>query len=75
MNSNQLAPNKTGLLAGNTHSSQVRPDVTRDTRITLFLMGELVAALHANDPDAFKGLLSEGMQDLGLTEVEELLLD
>lgn len=49
--------------------------MTRDTRITLFLMGELVAALHANDPDAFKGLLSEGMQELGLTEVEELLLD
>jgi len=26
--------------------------MTRDTRITLFLMGELVAALRANDPDA-----------------------
>ena len=38
-------------------------------------MGELVAALRANDPDAFRGLLSEGMQELGVTEVEELLLD
>ena len=28
--------------------------MTRDTRIALFLMGELVAALHANDPDLFK---------------------
>ena len=49
--------------------------MTRDTRIALFLIGELVAALRANDPDAFRGLLSEGMQELGVTEVEELLLD
>ena len=27
-----------------------------DTRIALFLMGELVAALRANDSDAFRGL-------------------
>ena len=37
-------------------------------------MGELVAALRANDPDAFRGLLSEGIQELGVTEVEEMLL-
>ena len=49
--------------------------MTQDTRIALFLMGELVAALRANDPDAFRGLLSEWMQELGVTEVEELLLD
>ena len=49
--------------------------MTRDTRIALFLMGELVAALRANDPDAFRGLLSERMHELGVTEVEELLLD
>ena len=49
--------------------------MTRDTRIALFLMGELVAALRANDPESFRGLLSEGMQELGVTEVEELLLD
>ena len=49
--------------------------MTRDTRIALFLMGELVAALSANEPDAFRGLLSEGMQELGVTQVEELLLD
>ena len=49
--------------------------MTRDTRIALFLMGELVADLRANDPDTFRGLLSEGMQELGVTEVEELLLD
>ena len=28
--------------------------MTSDTRIALFLMGELVAALRANDPDLFK---------------------
>ena len=49
--------------------------MSRDTRIALFLMGELVAALRANDPDAFRGLLTEGIQELGVTEVEELLLD
>ena len=49
--------------------------MTQDARIALLLMGELVAALRANDPDAFRGLLTEGIQELGLTEVEELLLD
>ena len=49
--------------------------MTHDTRIALFLMGELVAALRANYSDAFRGLLSEGIQELGVTEVEELLLD
>ncbi|QNJ03901.1 hypothetical protein [Synechococcus sp. PROS-U-1] len=48
--------------------------MTRDNRIALFLMEELVAALRVNDPDAFRGLLSEGIQKLGVTEVEEMLL-
>ena len=60
--------------AGNTQSSHDWP-MTRDTGIGLFLMGELIAAQRANDPDAFRGLLSEGIQELGVTEVEELLLD
>ena len=47
----------------------------QDARIALFLMGELIYALRANDPDAFRGSLAEGMQELGVTEVEELLLD
>ena len=47
----------------------------RHTRFALFLPGELAAALRAKDPDAFRGLLSEEMQELGVTEVEELLLD
>lgn len=34
----------------------------------------MVAALLANDPDAFRDFLSEGIQEHGLTEVEELLL-
>ena len=49
--------------------------MTHDTRIALFLLGMLVAALRAKDPDAFRGLPSEGMQELGVTEVEELSLD
>ena len=38
-------------------------------------MGELFAALRANDTDVFRGLLSEGIREIGVTEVEELLLD
>ena len=34
-------------------------------------MGELVAALRVNDPDVFQGLLFEGIQELGVKEVEE----
>ena len=47
----------------------------QDTRIALFLMGELVAALRANDPDLFKRWLYGGIQDLGEPAVTELLLD
>ena len=57
--------------AGNSQSSHDRR-MTRDTRMALFLMGELVAALRANAPDVFRGFLSEGIQELGVTEVEEL---
>ena len=46
-----------------------------DTSIALFLMGELVAALRANDPDLFKHWLYGGIEDLGEPVVEELLLD
>ena len=49
--------------------------MTQHTRIALFLMGELVAALRANDSDLFKRWLSGGVQDLGEPVVEELLLD
>ena len=44
----------------------------QNIRIALFLMGELVAALHANDPDTFKCWRSGGVQDLGKPMVEEL---
>ena len=47
----------------------------QDTRIALFLMGELVAALRANDPDLFKRWLYGGIQDLGEPAVIELVLD
>ena len=49
--------------------------MTHDTRIALFLMGELVGALRANDPDLFKRWLSGGVQDPGEPVVEELLVD
>ena len=49
--------------------------MNRDTRIALFLMEELVEALRGNEPDAFRALLSERIQELGVTEVEELLLE
>ena len=48
--------------------------MTRNTHIALFLMGELFAALRANDPDLFKRWPSGGIQDLGEPVVEELLL-
>ena len=49
--------------------------MARDTRIALFLMGELIASLRANNSDAFRELLSEGIEEFGVTSVEELLLD
>ena len=49
--------------------------MTRDTRIALFLMGELVVALRADDPELFKRCLHGGIQDLGEPAVTEMLLD
>ena len=49
--------------------------MTQETRIALFLMGELVAALRANDPDLFKRWLYGGIEDLGEPAVTELLLN
>ena len=49
--------------------------MTQDTRIALFLMGELVAALRTNDPDLFKRWLYAGIEDLGEPAVTEFLLD
>ena len=49
--------------------------MTRDTRIALCLMGEVVAALRANDPELFKHWLYGGIEDLGEPAVIELLLD
>ena len=47
----------------------------QDTRIALFLLAELVAALQANDPDTFKRWLYGGIQNPGEPAVSELLLD
>ena len=40
----------------------------------LLLLSELISALRANDSDTFKRWLSGGIQDLGQTAVEELML-
>ena len=37
--------------------------MNRNTRVALCLLGELVAAIRANDPDALRGLLPEGAQE------------
>ena len=47
----------------------------QETRIALFLLTELVAALQANDPDLFKRWLYGGIEDLGEPAVTELLLN
>ena len=49
--------------------------MTRDIRIALFLMGELIAALRANAPDLFKRWLHGGIEDLGEPAATEMLLD
>lgn len=43
----------------------------QDTRITLFLLAELVAALRANDPDLLKRWLYGRIEDLGEPAVTE----
>ena len=43
--------------------------MTLETRIALFLLGELVAALRANDPDTFKRWLCGEVQHLGRPEM------
>ena len=47
----------------------------QDTRIALFFLTEVVAALQANDPDLFKRWLYGGIQNLLEPAVTELLLD
>jgi len=49
--------------------------MTRDTRIALLLMGKLVAALRANDPDLFMPWRLGGMHNMGVLVVSERLLD
>lgn len=47
----------------------------QDTRLTLFLLAEMVAALRANNPDLFKRWLYGGIEDLGEPAVNEMLLE
>ena len=48
--------------------------MNQNTRIALYLMGELVAALRANDSDLFKRWLYGGIEDPGEPAVTEPLL-
>ena len=48
--------------------------MTLETRIALFLVVELLAALRANDPDTFKQLIAGGFAGLGEPAVAELLI-
>ena len=47
----------------------------QDTHVALFLLGQLVVALTANVPEAFRRWLSGRVQNLGEPVLEELLLD
>ena len=47
--------------------------MTHDTRIALFLLGEVIAALRANEPDPLRRWLFGGLQDLQDPAVPELL--
>ena len=47
----------------------------QDTRIALFLLEQLIAALQANEPDLFKRWVYGGIQDLGEPAVTELPVD
>ena len=49
--------------------------MSHETRMALNPMGELLAALRANDPDTFKRWLAGGVEDLGRQAVEALLID
>ena len=49
--------------------------MTQDTRIALFLLGELIAAIRANDPETFKEWLCGGIKDMGRPAVEELMIE
>ena len=49
--------------------------MTRNTRIALFLIGELVASLGASDSGLCRRCLHGGIEDLGKPAVTELLLD
>ena len=49
--------------------------MTFDTQMTIALLQELLLALRANKPDAFKARPSLGIEQLGEPAVIELMLD
>ena len=57
------------------HFTQSRLTYDHDTRITLFLLGEFIAAPQANGPETFKRRLYGGIPDLGKPAVTEVLLE
>ena len=60
--------------AGNTHGSCIEPTTT-GTQVTLALLQELLLALRANEPDAFKAWLALGIERLGEPVVIVLMCD
>jgi len=63
------------ILASGEHSRHSRLANEPRHPLALCRMGELVHALRANDPDAYRQWLSGGVQDLTKPMVEEPLLD
>ena len=49
--------------------------MTQDTRIALFLLGELIAAIRANDPETFKEWMCGGIKDMRRPTVEQLMIE
>ena len=47
--------------------------MTNTTRTYLLLVTELLSALRANDPEAFKNWLAGGLKELGDEAMEELM--
>ena len=52
-----------------------KPCMTKDTQMHLLLLSQLVFALRANNPEAFKRWLAGGIQDLSKPAIEELMID
>ena len=46
-----------------------------ETSLALCLLSELVSVLRSNDPDTFKHWLADGVHELGVPGVSQLMVD